>query len=178
MFHKKNCVEHSSKSTHDMPAFVMTIVMTRKCFALAKLNEDIMACPLTFICQTVGWNLVLRCKLWIYVRIKNVVVMVKVMGMGLGFVSDGLHKDGSTSVQVFSSNIYCAYILIHTLKAYYCGQKLKLLHSIIFCGMLGHQTLEHFDNGWLCACVCVLFIWGLKCNTFPSRLIRRKNTKH
>lgn len=142
------------------------VVMTRKCFALAKLNEDIMAGPCTFIGWTVGWNLVLRCKLWIYVRVKKVVVMVTVMGTGLGFVSD---VKCVCSHQTFTAHIK----LISVVKSSSCINFETC--TINIWGMLGHQTSEYFDNSRLC--VCVLFIWGPKCNNFPSRLLRKKNTK-
>lgn len=102
--------------------------------------------------------------------------MVTVMGTGLGFVSDGLHKDGSTSVcshHTFTAHIFLK--LITGVKTSSCLNFETCTFNI--CGTLGHQTSEHFDNGQLCVCMCVLFIWGPKCNNFSSRLLRKKNTK-
>lgn len=99
--------------------------------------------------------------------------MVTVMGTGLGFVSDGLHKDGSTSVcshHTFTAHIFLK--LITGVKTSSCLNFETCTFNI--CGTLGHQTSEHFDNGQLCVCMCVLFIWGPKCNNFPSRLLRKK----
>lgn len=81
--------------------------------------------------------------------------MVTVMGMGLGFVSDGLHKDGSTSV-FFSSYISCTYVL----KAYYWCQNLKLLKfrdmHLQYMWNVGPPNIGAFCQ-WptVCVCACV-----------------------
>lgn len=84
-------------------------------------------------------------------------MMVMVMGTGLGFVSDGLHKDGSTSVcSHYTVTAHISLKLITVVKTSSCFNFETCTFDI--CGMLGHQTLEHFDNGRLCVRVCTVHL--------------------